>query len=445
MNRPDGTRAARHIAAFACAVALVCLCACATVFASVAAFATELTHAAEPALGVVPTVETASEHDAARAALRARASHGATVLWSDDMEGGTNGWTHRDHGWGIEPHFHTDSYMAFEGGTSWWCGTLDLDANGGYGNGWDDRLELPPVDVSGASYPVLTFAHYFHSEPQRDITLLQAMRGGALDDLNAGFDGLIPGGAWVDIGTYGYVLSDLDNPLEIRFQFTSDGTNSDEDGGFDSVGGGYMVDNIKIFDFYGGEVFFLDDAENGGLCNPNVQDLAGDYWHITERPCAATSGAHVWWCGDDADTSHVPGRLDNWLVSPPVDIGSLDPGTPCTLRYMLHAEVPMVDNDYWTIYASTDRGETWYQLGAWWGDFEACSGWSQAGIDGLSITHLLPGSSFRALFRFLTTENGCGPGAAGGAGITLDDVSLVAGTSPVERTSWGRIKAVYRR
>jgi len=191
-----------------------------------------------PALAERPRVATAAE----RATIAANPvprypRDGVTVLWSDDMETGTNGWTHRDHGWGILPHFHTDSYMAFNGEKSWWCGGFEFDANGGYGNGWDDRLELPRIDVSSASYPVLTFAHYFHSEPQRDITFLQAKRGGAFDDLNAGFDGLIPGGGWVDIGTYGYVLGDLDNPLEIRFRFTSDGTNSDEDGGFDSIGG----------------------------------------------------------------------------------------------------------------------------------------------------------------------------------------------------------------
>jgi len=373
-----------------------------------------------------------------------RPCRGTVVLWSDDMEGGENGWTHRDHGWGVDPHFHVTTYMAYEGDHSWWCGGFAYDTDGGYGNGWDDRLELPSIDISGASYPILTFAHYFHSEPTRDSTVLQGMRGGVLDDLNAGFDGLIPGGGWVDIGTYGYVLSDLDNPLEIRFRFTSDGLNSDEDGGFDSLGGGYMVDNIKVFDFYGGEVLFLDDVESGGLCNPNVQTLAGDYWHIIERPCAATSDSHVWWCGDDSDTTRIPGHVDNWLISPAVDVSQLDHGTPCTLRYMLHAEVPTVDNDYWTIYASTDDGTTWYQLGAWWGDAGACSGWSQAGVEGLDVSHLLPGESFRALFRFLTTADGCGPGAAGGAGITLDDVSLLAGSSSVEPTSWGMIKAAYR-
>ncbi|MCD4690148.1 hypothetical protein K8S17_01660, partial [bacterium] len=84
------------------------------------------------------------------------------------------------------------------------------------------------------------------------------------------------------------------------------------------------------------------------------------------------------------------------------------------------------------------------QLGAWWGDFGACSGWSQTGIAGLSVTHLLPGTEFKALFRFLTTDNGCGPGTAGGAGIMLDDVQLLAGSTPVARTSWGHIKSIYR-
>ncbi|MCD4690485.1 hypothetical protein K8S17_03400, partial [bacterium] len=222
---------------------------------------------------------------------------GTTVLWSDDMEDGAPGWAHRDHGWGIRPHFHIDSYMAFEGNGSWWCGSFEFDTDGGYGNSWDDRLELPPVDATDAAYPILTFAHYFHSEPTRDATVLQAMRAGELDDLNTGFSGLIPGGTWIDLGTYGYVVDGFDNPLDIRFRFMSDGAHSDEDGGFDSTGGAYMVDNIKVFDFYGGEIYFLDDAESGGLCNPSVPALTGDFWHVTERSCAASSDPHCWWCG----------------------------------------------------------------------------------------------------------------------------------------------------
>jgi len=53
----------------------------------------------------------------------------------------------------------------------------------------------------------------------------------------------------------------------------------------------------------------------------------------------------------------------------------------------------------------------------------------------------------RYMITFYTTDNGCGPGVAGGAGINLDDTWFEGSdepTSPVEETSWGRIKRMYR-
>jgi hypothetical protein len=44
-----------------------------------------------------------------------------------------------------------------------------------------------------------------------------------------------------------------------------------------------------------------------------------------------------------------------------------------------------------------------------------------------------------------TTDNGCGPGAGGGAGVMLDDVYLEGYVTPVEMSTWGSIKAMYRQ
>ena len=44
-----------------------------------------------------------------------------------------------------------------------------------------------------------------------------------------------------------------------------------------------------------------------------------------------------------------------------------------------------------------------------------------------------------------TTDNGCGPGAGGDAGVMVDDVRFEGVHSdPVENASWGEIKALYR-
>ncbi len=336
-------------------------------------------------------------------------------------------------------HFHVDSYMPFDGTDHWWCGNFDYDADGGYGNGWDDRLNIPATDVSAATYPVLTFAHYFSSELNWDFTYVQAKQAGAYIDLNSGYTGVITGGTWIDIGVYGFVLTGLDNPIEARFRFLSDGNTSDEDGLYASVGGGYMVDNIKIYDFYGGAVYFLDDVNSGGICVPTIPGSAGSWWHLVNDICSSNV-VPSWWCGDDADTSLIPPNLDNALITPAVDISG---ALTCTVRYAVHAEVPSGVGDFWYNHVIVDGVD--YNLGGWWGDFGQCGGFGTSGLTGDDISDLLPASSVQYMIIFYTDEFGCGPGTAGGAGINLDDTWFEGmPIVPVESSSWGNIKAMYR-
>ena len=286
------------------------------------------------------------------------------VFWYDDMESGDNGWTHGD--WtatGDPPRFHVDSYMAYGGsGSSWWCGSFDYDADGGYGNSWYEYLDIPATDVSSSgAYAVLTFAFRYDSEPTYDFTFIQAESLGAWKDLES-FDGY---GAWYDFGQYGYLVGSYDSPLHARFLFSSDGAYSDADGDYLSVGGGFACDNVKLFDFYNSTVFFYDDAESGGLCVAGHPGASGDYWHRRYDDCSSYSGHYSWWCGDDADTSLVPGLLQNWLDSPWIDISE---AWSCKLRSAVHFEVPTVDNDYIARWVTYD-GVNYYQLNASWGDF----------------------------------------------------------------------------
>jgi len=366
-------------------------------------------------------------------------SRSPVVLYFDDMEGGVAGWTTADNTATASAHFHLNTYMAYEGTYSWWCGTFDYDTDGGYGNSWDDRLLIPTTDLTGATYPILTYAFRHDSEAGYDFTYVQAESGGVYVNLNRGYDGTA---AWTDIGLYGFILGTYDNPLNARFRFLSDGAWSDEDGLYASVGGGFACDIVKVFDYFGGYVYFFDDGESGGICVPGIPSSAGDFWHIIDRACPAYSDPHSWWCGDDADTTLTPPNLNNSLISPAINI--VGSGT-CTLRMLLHAEVPTVDNDYWTEEVSVDGGSSWVMTGAWWGDFGACDGWGTSGIAGIDISPLLPGTAFQFKLTFYSTDNGCGPGAAGGAGIMLDDTWLEDWTgSAVEEQSWGSIKAMYR-
>ncbi len=364
------------------------------------------------------------------------------ILFFDDMESGTNGWTSFDNTATTTPKFHLDTYYAYERTYSWWCGELNAAFSGGdgYANGWDMRLDIPPTDVSGATYPILTYALRYDSEPGYDYTYVQAESLGVFRNLNRGYNGT--SGGWQDLGAYGFAIGNYDNPFVGRFRFISDGAWSDADGLYDTDGGAFHIDNVKLFDFYGGMTYFLDDGEGGGLCVPSVPASAGDWWHIIDRACPAYSAPHSWWCGDDADTGLIPPNLSNALYSPVINTVGV---SICTMRMMLHAEVPTVDNDYWTEEVTTDGGSNWQLTGAWWGDFGQCDGWGTSGINGTDLSQYLPGNSFQFRLTFFTTDNGCGPGAAGGAGITLDDfwVEDWTGTA-VEETTWGKLKALYR-
>ena len=152
---------------------------------------------------------TATQPETAEHMRASRDDRGGTILFFDDMESGTNGWTTLDESIGSGNHFHWDTYMAFEG-QSWWCGCFNYDADGGYGNSWDDRLVVPTVDVSGATYPILTYAFRHDSEVNYDYTYVQAESMGSYVNVNQGYDGVQ---AWTDIGVYGFVLVPYDNPL----------------------------------------------------------------------------------------------------------------------------------------------------------------------------------------------------------------------------------------
>ena len=370
-------------------------------------------------------------------------------VWFDDMESGTNGWWSMDLSIAnVSPHFHTDTYMAYEGSWSWWCGNYDYDTDGGYGNEWDDRLELPPIELgnvaiervtwgevkskfrdSGVSsdgrqtsdtiIPVLTFAFRHDSEPDYDITYVQAESNGVYMNLNGGYDGVL---GWTDLGAAGFALTGYDDPLRIRFRFVSDAVASDEDGGYGSVGGAFAVDNIKVYDLTTGDVFFYDDVESGGLCSADIPPAAGDYWHIVDRPCPAYSDPHSWWCGVDADTGLIPPNLKNALFSPVIDVS---PAYSCTAFFAIHMAVPTVDNDYVAFLGSVNGGQ-YYQIASYWGDFGTCDGWATLPLlQGYCLDQFgTPVSQAGMAFVMHTTDDGCGPGGAGDAGVMLDDFRI---------------------
>ena len=364
------------------------------------------------------------------------------VFWFDDIEGDVSTWTTEDFTAGASPHFHTDAYMAFEGTYSWWCGTFDYDTDGGYGNSWDDRLVIPTLDLTAATYPILTFAFRHDSETGYDFTYVQAESMGLYVNLNRGYDGAA---AWLDIGLYGFILGAYDNPLVARFRFISDGAWSDQDGLYLSVGGAFMCDIVQVFDYFSGQVFFFDNADDQVHMVPGIPGSAGDWWHIIDRMCPAYSDPHSWWCGDDADTSLVPPNLQDGLYTPLVDLtGALS----CTALMAVHFAVPTIDNDYCAFFG-TCNGADYYGIVSYWGDFGSCDGWGGTGLNiGFDMGQFCDPDPYTFggfLWVMNTTDNGCGPGAAGDAGVMIDDVTFQGNhVDPVESASWGEIKALYR-
>jgi len=360
-------------------------------------------------------------------------------FWFDDVESGVAGWTHGDATATAAPHFHVDPYLAYSGTYSWWCGTFAYDADGGYGNGWDDRLTIPPQDWTGYTYPVVTFAYRNDTEPGYDYTYVQAESSGAYVNLNRGFDGVHPWG-----GT-GFYLGLMDNPAQVRFRFVADGAYSDGDGLYPSVGGACMFDEVQIYDYTTGTVLFYDDVESGGLCVPGVPAAAGDYWHIQDNPAEAWSPTHHWVNSDVASgETLVPPGVSNWLRTPTVDISS---AATCTTYFVIQFFTPTVDNDYWTETMYVDGVGT--QLHAWWGD-QCDSGYTSADhFGGIAddITTLLPGTLGYHEWEYHTTDNGAGPDICNHGGITLDDVGFFGDliATPVQESTWGRVKSLWRR
>jgi len=374
------------------------------------------------------------------------------------MEGDVSGWHSVDFTVGATSRFHWDQYMAFEGsGYSWWCGTFDYDADGGYGNMWDERLYLPPVDLSTNLYPVLTFAFRHDSEVAYDCTHLQAKEDGIYVNLNYGYEGQLP---WTDIGTYGFLLWDYDNPFEARFRFISNERWSDEDGRYLSDGGAFACDNIKIYDYFSGAVHFYD-SEPGSAgedeCVPWVPNIAGDYWHLIDRACPAYSDPHSWWCGDDADTSLLPPNLRNGLYSPVVNLTAYGTVVACTVHFAIHMAIPTIDQDYCQFFV-TCNGVDYYSMGMpgpgycgpgdWRGDYGQCYGWSSNPFSGFDVSDWCPDDEIThvgVLWVMHTDDNGCGPAMAGNAGAMIDDVRFeIEVLNPVEEASWGSIKAMFR-
>lgn len=366
----------------------------------------------------------------------------ADVVWFDDLESGAVGWTHGDDS--AQPYYwHIDSYMAFAG-NSWWCGSAAITADGGYGNLWKQYLTSSYIDWTGYSYPVVSFEYRIDAEYNYDFGYVQAESAGVFTNLNRGFTGTI---GW---GATGFYLGLMDNPAKIRFFFESDGSYSDADGNYSSVGGAFAVDDVLVFDVNTSTVFFTDDADANVNLVPGVPAAGGDFWALDSNNCQAYSDPHVWTC-TDPDTTAVPPGLVNWLQTPIVDVTSYAPGTPCTLYSVFQFFMPAVMGGGWQEYSTSDGGATWTMVGNWYGDqcgygYGPCSHF----LFGIPVVWAGNEGTGQVGVRWVMQTDAAGnfsdPACAYySAGITIDNVQfeMYPGVA-VENSSWGKIKSLYR-
>jgi hypothetical protein len=369
-------------------------------------------------------------------------------VFHEDWENGGQGWIFEDRT-GRPSEFHATDYYAYDDGTppnySYWCGTFEYDANGGYGCGWNMLLELPEIDLAGATQPKLRFRYRIETATGDRVTV-EAMKGGTYEVLDGGvLSG--SGAGWIQVPIWGISLVGCDNPLKLRLRFRSNEMNSDEDG-WDSDGGAFHCDEIRVYESGVGTDYFYDDVEDGvGLCTAVDIPPTGHIPWLIELPCRAYSSPTCVTISEPGDTVFVPPNVFLSVTTPPIH---LEWALECTVHY---AGAHCGDGDVTDVrlmQASFDGGETWILVARnTYGieEVDGCKQYTPWGIPGYAISEYLPAHSMILRLSVYTDEDGISAGVTGAAGSFLDDVwvNVYGWTAvPEEEVSWSVIKGPYR-
>jgi hypothetical protein len=368
----------------------------------------------------------------------------------EDWENGGFGWTLVDRSRG-GCDFHVSTYCAYDDGTlpnySYWCGTFDYDADGGYGDGWSETLLLPEIDLPVGHGPLkLRFRYRTFTYDHRDFAMVEVQH---LGEYRTVWDSHGGSGTWNMSPSID--LEPCDSPLKLRFRVRSNEDRSDEDGYFNSVGGAFHCDEIRVYEFGTGVEYFYDDAEDGdGLCSPVDVPAAGTVPHLIDLPCRAYSDPTTLTCCPPGDTTSVLPNTFCSIISPLIDVEGADQakvfyaGSNCGLGDV---------EDVRAYHVSVDGGVSWFLVARNdWESEEAmfCGDFSPYGLGGYDISGLLPAATIRLRLSLLTNEDGIGPGTGGAAGTFLDDVWVEVSPPPTSieecaaEVTWSRIKGLYR-
>lgn len=146
-------------------------------------------------------------------------------VFFDDMESGTNGWTHS----GEQDQWHLSTRRAASPTQAWYCG---LEGAGQYSSNQNATLTSPPILLGNNA--VLTFSHWFQLESGFDFGFVEVFDGTGAQLVAGPFTGSNGAFQTVSVSLAQFPAGSLVN---IRFRQTSDGALVQE---------GWYVDDVFV-------------------------------------------------------------------------------------------------------------------------------------------------------------------------------------------------------
>ncbi len=200
----------------------------------------------------------------------------AAVIFSDDMEGGVNGWTTTVENGTSDDLWHQQTGNSNSPSTSWWCGIAGgSDYN--TGNYISNALVSPSISLSGAAPITLEFYESYDTESGWDFCNVDISTNGGSSwtALRSGVSG--SSGGWtltsIDLSAYN------GQTVKIRFLFdTTDGINN--------ATAGWFVDDVSIA---ATGVTWLSFAPSSGTVSPGATDTV----QVTFDATALTAGVYL--------------------------------------------------------------------------------------------------------------------------------------------------------
>ena len=304
-----------------------------------------------------------------------RGTPGTLARWTFDTGVGSNftetlrspkpaGYHHRMEGWyGIDetfnplPWFRRSTTCVLNGAYSMWAGVtlaesypLCWAAGQGYGNSWDMTVSKT-LNYAGSGSVTLSYRYRTECEPMYDylyVTIDTSGTGATDDVLLIQYTGVNGPATGTVALTRGFTLRSTPGPVTIKFNATSDGAYSDEDGAYPTTCGHSTVDDIRLT---GALVDFSDfeAGPNGWALEVPTSGPGGEWSDIRSLatlppilsfcPCSMSDSVLVF---ADLTGAHST-NVDNIAASPWIDLkAGGDVGRPGRLfRFEGHFDLPL--------------------------------------------------------------------------------------------------------